>query len=73
MTLEESIGEGSMPLTEVGCWIWLRKSRPPIRSLWRFKLGRKVPSGCVSHLCGQEYCINPDHMSVDLTKISEAG
>ncbi|MEE4300457.1 MAG: hypothetical protein V2J24_13535 [Pseudomonadales bacterium] len=51
-----------MPVTEAGCWIWTDESRPACRTSWLLSRGAKPARGAVRQTCGNEHCVNPDHL-----------
>lgn len=76
MPLSERILAGSMPVTECGCWIWLKcgsrlgygyiniatKMVCAHRASWMAFRG-KIPDGLhVLHTCDVPSCVNPDHL-----------
>lgn len=68
----------SMPVTESGCWIWLRSLSPSgygqvfsgsmmegaHRFSWRAFNGEIPEDACVLHKCDVRCCVNPDHLYV---------
>lgn len=71
-----AIFDGSMPVTESGCWIWMggthgdgygaayvnRKTSLVHRLSWEAKNG-PIPAGhCICHKCDTPPCVNPDHL-----------
>lgn len=75
-SLAARIEQFSMPLTESGCWIWLRRidgcgygrlqvgvhSRSASRMSWTAYRG-PIPDGLhVLHHCDIRCCVNPDHL-----------
>lgn len=75
-SLRERIEESIMPVTECGCWIWMRglmgggygtlghngRSILAHRASWQVFRG-PVPDGLyVLHLCDTRACVNPDHL-----------
>lgn len=76
LSLAERIELDSMPVTECGCWIWLRSLST--RGYGQINLGDRVtrthrasyeafkgtiPDGLhVLHTCDVKTCVNPDHL-----------
>lgn len=76
MSLASKIEANSMPITECGCWIWLRSlgprgygqmsrgSRPRAVHRLSYEAFRgEIPHGMhVLHTCDIRTCVNPDHL-----------
>ena len=80
--LQETIQDSSIPITESGCWIWLRGSSGQDygglqygsewvrahRASWLAFKG-EIPEGlCVLHRCDTPACVNPDHLFLGTRK-----
>lgn len=76
LTLQQRLEDGSMPVPECGCWIWLgarrakrygqlrfnQKHLAAHRAAWVVYRG-EIPEGLhVLHKCDTPLCINPDHL-----------
>jgi len=66
------MGDWFVPITETGCWIWMRSMKPngyghipggyPHRVAYQALRG-PIPEGLdIDHLCRVRCCVNPDHM-----------
>jgi hypothetical protein len=74
MDIRKRFERGYMPVTESGCWIWIRrtdrygtifhngKSRKAHRVAYELYRG-PIPNGMsIDHLCRVTCCVNPDHL-----------
>ncbi|HBY44739.1 MAG TPA: hypothetical protein DEU95_10485 [Chloroflexi bacterium] len=67
----------STPDADTGCWRWhgglsngypslsvARRGESPRRLAWQWKYGELPPRLRVHTTCGEQYCVNPEHMTI---------
>lgn len=64
--------DNTIPVTECGCWIWMRgatgdgygsfRGMRAHRYSWQMQYGEIPPDMDVLHRCDVPLCVNPDHL-----------